>query len=73
MTSLLMTSNMDVRCKQRADIESLRHEEIKHVEIVETEKKIIKTRHFPSLPFAFKSPLWMMTAPNKTFPCLVPE
>ena len=40
MTSLLVMSNMDVRCKQRAVIESLHHEGIKEAEIVERLQKV---------------------------------
>ena len=40
MTSLLVTSNKDVRRLQRATIEFLRHEGIKQAEIVEIRQKV---------------------------------
>ena len=44
MTSLLVTSNMDVRCKQRVVIEFLYHEGIKEAEIVERLRKVYKDK-----------------------------
>ena len=40
MKSLLMASNMDVRCKQQAVITFLHHKGIKQAKIVETLKKV---------------------------------
>ena len=44
MTSLLVTSNMNVRRQQRAVIECLCHEGIKQVEIVETLQKVYRDK-----------------------------
>ena len=44
MTSLLMTSNMDVRCKQRVVIEFLHYEGIKQAEIVEILQKVYRDK-----------------------------
>ena len=44
MTSLLMTSNKDLRCKQRAVIEFLYYKGIKHAEIVEILQKVYRDK-----------------------------
>ena len=49
MTSLLVTSDMDVCRKQRVVIDFFR-EGLKQVEIVESLKKCIEKRYCPSLP-----------------------
>ena len=49
MTSLLVTSNMDVRHEKK--LEFLRHEGIKQVEIVETLQKVSAVRYIQIINF----------------------
>ena len=72
MTSLLMMSNIDVRCKQRGVIEIICHEGIKQVGVVETLLKSAQIQGTISqLSFChwldvFISSFWMMTIMKKT-------
>ena len=74
MTSLLVTSNMDVRCKQGAVIEFLRHEIIKEAEIVERFQKVYKDKALSRATVCrwldmFKSPVLKKIAMKKTLHC----
>ena len=65
MTSLLMMSNIDVRCKQRGVVEIICHEGIKQVEVVETLLKSAQLSFCHWLD-VFISSFWMMTIMKKT-------
>ena len=59
MTSLLVTSNMDVRRQQRMAIEFLPHEGIKQLKIIETLHKVYRAYRLTVCQWLdiFKSPV----------------